>query len=121
VQGDDVGRTVDALPALGVLVEHEAARLLGARLLDDLVLDVARLELIHRQRLAQPFDVRDGDRLRVRELILDLLVDDDADPERGEEQQDRQQPRPDRSAPRRLLVVVVDRRLLGGPHLRRRP
>ena len=55
---------------------------------------------------------------RVLELVLDLLVDEEADDDGREQEQDRQQPGPDRPAPRLLLVVVVDGRRARAPATR---
>ena len=68
-------------------------------------------------RLLDRNEIRHADRLRLVELVLDLLVDVDAGDRRARDEQHREQPRPDRPAPRGLVVVEV----LAGGRPRRPP
>ena len=69
----------------------------------------------------EALDVGHGDRLRRAELILQRLVGEPAADERACDQHDREQPRPDRSLARRLVVFVVAARRVGRARHGRRP
>ena len=63
---------------------RRSLRLLGGRLADELVLEVARVELGGGRVLVHADEQRHGHRLARRELVLDLVVDVPAADQRGE-------------------------------------
>ena len=105
-------------------LDHDEVALLGALarrpgLLEDpadvhrvvrqpphLDLEPGGLELLHRQPLDRALDERHRDRLRLVQLVLDLRVDVPPSRHRRDHEQRGEQPRPDRPAAHRLVVLV---------------
>ena len=100
-------------PGCGILGEDLPDRDVGVVGALDELLEPGLLDLLHGEPLDAADDVGDGDGLGGAQLRLHLLPGEPAADEGERDDEHAEEPRPDRAAPRRLVVLVVAARRVG--------